>query len=146
MDEREDGRMNNWAFRTMIVTAADAPLARQIAETLSPEAGANMWISGLSADGTEPATHYVSTGAISPEFAALMPEQFWAYDSETDAWTMTDTIPGDPATLHGLCVAAGMTVTLGEIEAVFTHSDVTQQEPFVAFGRMGLQLVQTAEM
>ena len=132
----------SWSFRTLIVTAADAPLARSIAVTLSPEGGKQMWIAGLSADGSEPATHFVSTGAISPEFAVLMPSQTWEQD-ENGTWTMTDSVPGDAAMLHGLCVAAGMTVTLQDIEAVFTASDVTEQEPGVALTRLGLQAVQT---
>jgi hypothetical protein len=134
--------MSTWAFRTLIVTAADAPLARDIAVTLSPEGGKNMWLAAYSADGSEPATHYVSTGAISPEFAALMPDQTWEQD-ENGNWTMTDSVPGDAAMLHGLCVAAGMTVTLQDIDAVFTASDVTEQEPGVALTRLGLQAVQT---
>ena len=132
----------SWSFRTLIVTAADAPLARSIAVTLSPEGGKQMWIAGLSADGSEPATHFVSTGAISPEFAVLMPSQTWEQD-ENGTWTMTDSVLGDAAMLHGLCVAAGMTVTLQDIEAVFTASDVTEQEPGVALTRLGLQAVQT---
>jgi len=132
----------SWSFRTLIVTAADAPLARSIAVTLSPEGGKQMWIAGLSADGSEPATHFVSTGAISPEFAVLMPSQTWEQD-ENGTWTMTDSVPGDAAMLHGLCVAAGMTVTLQDIEAVFTASDVTEQEPGVALTRLGLQAVQS---
>ena len=137
----------SWSFRTLIVTAADAPLAREIAVTLSPEGGKNMWLAGLSADGSEPATHFVSTGAISPEFAVLMPSQTWEWvtdeNGENGTWTMTDSVQGDAAMLHGLCVAAGMTVTLQDIEAVFTASDVTEQEPGVALTRLGLQAVQT---
>lgn len=134
----------SWSFRTLVVTSADAPLARDIAVTLSPEGGKNMWIAGLSADGGEPATHYVSTGAISPEFAILMPSQTWALD-EDGTWTMTDIVPGDPVALHGLCVAAGMTVTLADIQAVFLTSDVTEQEPGVALTRRGLVAVQSNE-
>jgi len=134
--------MSLWSFRTLIVTAADAPLARDIAVTLSPEGGKQMWLAGLSADGSEPATHFVSTGAISPEFAVLMPSQTWEQD-ENGTWTMTDSVPGDAEMLHGLCVAAGMTVTLQDIESVFTASDVTEQEPGVALTRLGLQAVQS---
>ena len=129
--------MSLWSFRTMIVTAADAPLARSIAETLSPEGGKNMWLAGLSADGTEPATHYVSTGAISPEFAALMPDQTWEQDEDGN-WTMTASTPGDPVALFNLCVAAGMAVTQQEINDVFANSDVTEQDPQVALGRLNL--------
>ena len=134
------------SFRTMIVPVTNVQLARDIAATLSPTGGVGMWTTGLSSDGNEPASHFISTGIINEEFAVLMPEQMWAYDSETDAWTMTDSVPGDPATIHGLCVAAGMVVTLADVQAVFTAADVTAQEPFVALGRMGLGLVQEPEV
>lgn len=133
------------AFRTMIVPAANVQLARDIAITLSPAGGVAMWTTGLSADGSEPATHYVSTGIINEQFAVLMPEQMWQ-QQEDGSWTMTDSVPGDPATIHGLCVAAGMTVTLADVQAVFTAADVTVQEPFAAMGRMGLQLVSSGDV
>ena len=50
-------------FRTMIITAADAPLARSIANMFAGSEQ-HMWISGLSADGSEPATHFISTGWV----------------------------------------------------------------------------------
>lgn len=134
--------MTDWAFRTLITTAATTPLARDIAATLSP-AGANMWITGLSATGNAPATHYVSTGLISPEFAALVPEQTWEQDENGD-WTQTGSTPGDPVLCYQMCVAAGMSVTQAQIDAVYAAADVTAQEPFVAFGRLGLVMVQEA--
>ena len=134
--------MADWAFRTLITTAATTPLARDIAATLSP-AGANMWLTGLSATGNAPATHYVSTGLISPEFAALVPEQVWEQDENGD-WAQTGSTPGDPVACYQLCIAGGMTVTQAEVDAVYAAADVTEQEPFVAFGRLGLVMVQEA--
>ena len=131
-----------WDFRTLITTAATTPLARDIAATLSP-AGANMWLTGLSATGNAPATHYVSTGLISPEFAALVPEQTWEQD-ENGNWVQTGSTPGDSVLCYQMCVAAGMTVTQAEVDAVYAAADVTAQEPFVAFSRMGLKMVQEA--
>jgi hypothetical protein len=133
--------MADWAFRTLITTAATTPLARDIAATLSPTAGQNMWLTGLSATGNAPATHYVSTGLISPEFAALVPEQMWEQDENGD-WVQTGSTPGDPVACYDLCVASGMTVTQAQVNAVYAASDVTQQEPFVAFSRLGLLMVQ----
>ena len=133
--------MADWAFRTLITTAATTPLARDIAATLSPSGGQQMWLTGLSATGTAPATHYVSTGLISPEFAALVPEQTWEQDENGD-WVQTGSTPGDPVLCYQMCVAAGMSVTQAEVDAVYAAADVTAQEPFVAFGRMGLKMVQ----
>jgi hypothetical protein len=130
-----------WSFRTLITTAATTPLARDIAATLSPTAGQNMWLTGLSATGNAPATHYVSTGLISPEFAMLVPEQMWEQDENGD-WVQTGSSPGDPVMCYEMCVAGGLTVTQAQVNAVYAAADVTQQEPFVAFARMGLLMVQ----
>jgi len=130
-----------WSFRTLITTAATTPLARDIAATLSPTAGQNMWLTGLSATGNAPATHYVSTGLISPEFAALVPEQVWEQDANGD-WVMTSSTPGDPVACYDLCIAGGLTVTQAQVNAVYAAADVTEQEPFVAFARLGLLMVQ----
>ncbi len=131
----------DWSFRTLICTAATTPLARDIAATLSPTGGQNMWLTGLSATGNAPATHYVSTGLISPEFAMLVPEQVWEQDENGD-WVMTSSTPGDPVLCYQMCVAGGLTVTQAQVDAVYAAADVTQQEPFVAFARLGLQMVQ----
>jgi len=130
-------------FRTMIVPAANAPLARQIAETVAPVAGLGMWQSMLSADGSEPATHYVSTGYIGPEWEILMPLQTW---EEIDGvWTQTDAEPGNAVQLHGILQQLGSDITLAQIVDLYGAADVTTQEPFTAFSRMGLQQVQVAE-
>ena len=133
--------MADWAFRTLITTAATTPLARDIAATLSPAGGQQMWLTGLSATGNAPATHYVSTGLISPEFAALVPEQVWEQDANGN-WVQTGSTPGDPVLCYQMCVAAGMSVTQAQVNAVYAAADVTAQEPFVAFSRMGLKMVQ----
>ena len=133
--------MADWAFRSLVTTAATTPLARDIAATLSPTAGQNMWLTGLSATGNAPATHYVSTGLIGPEFAALVPEQMWEQDENGD-WVQTGSTPGDPVACYDLCIAGGLTVTQAQVNAVYAAADVTVQEPFVAFGRLGLLMVQ----
>lgn len=127
-------------FRTLILPAAVTPLAREIAATLSP-GGAGMWSTGLSPTGEEPATHFISTGLISPEFAFMVPDQTWE-QGEDGAWTQTGSTPGNPDAVHAACTAAGMEVTLAEVEAVFAVSDVTEHEPFTVLGRLGLVLVQ----
>jgi hypothetical protein len=100
-----------------------------------------MWLTGLSATGNAPATHYVSTGLISPEFAALVPEQVWEQDANGD-WVQTGSSPGDPVMCYEMCIAGGLTVTQAQVDAVYAAADVTEQEPFVAFARLGLLMVQ----
>lgn len=112
-----------WAFRTMIVPAALAELARALAAGLSP-AGVGMFTSGLSADGSEPSTHFVSTGKIEDTFAPLLQ---------------------DGAAMYAACVAAGANVSQAQCDALVAASDVSEEPPFDAFARLGLQLVQPEE-
>lgn len=125
------------SFRTLIIQAADAPLARQIA-ALSP-GGEGMWKTGLSPSGTAPATHYVSTGLIPEGFAAVCPEQFWEWQGDT--WVMVGETPGDPVFVYEMCQQGGVQATVAEIDRLFADSDVTAQEPFTAFGRLGLTII-----
>ena len=129
-------------FRTLIVPAADAPLARQIAVTLSPSGGSNMWVQGLSPTGEPPATHYVSTGLIGPDFAALVPCTFWELDEAGD-WVQTGSEPGNAGLVVYACAAAEPPLihTEAQVQGVMDRSDISPQEPFVAFSRLGLQLV-----
>ena len=108
----------------MILPAALAPLAQDLAEGLAGPAGAGMWTTGLSADGSEPATHYVSTGMIEDQFAAAL--------TDADA-------------LYAACQAAGASVTQEQCEALVAESDVSADAPFDAFARLGLQIIQPSE-
>ena len=107
-------------FRTLIVPAALTPLASALAAGLSPEGGNNMFATGLSPTGETPATHYVSTGHIGERFAECI---------------------ADAEALHAACVEAGASVTLAQCGALVSQSDVSEEEPFVAFDRLGLVLL-----
>ncbi len=129
-------------FRTLIVPAADAPLARQIALTLSPVGGSGMWLAGLSPSGQEPATHFVSTGLIGPDFAMLVPCTFWAVDEDGD-WIVTGSEPGNASLVVLACAAVDppLQLTEAEVQGIMDRADISEQEPFTAFSRMGLQLI-----
>ena len=127
-----------YIFRTLIIAAAGAPLARTIAAAFG--GGPDMWVTPLSASGSDPASHYISTGYIPAEFVAMCPMATWALDEDGN-WVQTDYYPGDAAAVYGFCQQAGLPYTLAEIEGVFSRSDVSQQEPFVAMGRLGLQII-----
>lgn len=127
-------------FRTMIVSAADADLARTIAATLDPANSSGMFETGLSATGTAPATHYVSTGYVSDAFAAPLPFQVW--EQVDGNWLLVESQPGDAWGVAAMCQEDGLEVTPDQVEVLFEGSDITDQEPFTAFGRLGLQLVQ----
>ncbi len=110
----------SWVFRTLIVAASQAPLARSLTAGIAGPSGEGMFTTGLSASGNAPATHFVSSGKIQDNFAALL----------TSA----------PA----IVAASGGQVTLAQAQALLNASDISAEKPFPAFARLGLQLVQVA--
>ena len=137
-------------FRTMIITAADAPLIRDIADMFagSPQ---HMWQTGLSTDGKAPATHYIATGYVPEGYQAMAPWQEWKQNPETGQWVMVDSYPGRPDIVFGACQQPipdsdppqpKVPCTLAQVEGAFQRSDMTSQDPWVAMGRLGLQIVQ----
>lgn len=134
-----------YCFRSLIVPDANVALARQLAETLAGSAGAGMWTTPLSPTGTEPATHWISTGLLGSDFAALLP--LWEYHQDDDGtWTDYEVSPGQPETIVYLAAEQGLTVSLADVEALLNAADVTEQEWPVACGRLGLQMVQENEV
>ena len=131
-------------FRTMVVPAAHVSLARSLCAL--DEGGAGMFTAGLSATGAEPATHYVSTGCVPPTLASTAPMQVWER-SATGSWKKTASEPGSPEAV--LAAAQGaeppVPVTLAKIKALFAAADITTQDPWTAFGRLGLTLCSPAE-
>ena len=127
----------------MIVAADKVQLARDICATLAPSGGAMMFETSLSATGQAPATHYVSTGYIDADFANLMPLVTW-YELD-GKWESFQVSPGMPAVVAALCAEAGYTTTEADVAALFAVSDVSEQEPFTAFARLGLSMVQANE-
>jgi hypothetical protein len=126
-------------FATLIVTAADAPTSRSIAAAFGP-GGVGMWVTPLSMSGQEPATHYISSGYISAEYVALSPMATWEL-TEQGSWVQSAYYGGDAATVALYAGQAGLGVTQAEVEAIFSHSDVSAQEPFVAMSRLGLKII-----
>ena len=130
-------------FRTMIITAADAPLVRSIADMFAgcPQ---HMWQTGLSTDGKAPATHYIATGYVPEGYQVMAPCQWWEQDPKTGQWVKTNSYPGRPDIVYGACQQAQPPVecTLDDIEVLFASADMTPQDPWVAMQRLGLQIVQ----
>jgi hypothetical protein len=139
-------------FRTMIVTAADAPLARSLAAGIDPAHSSGMWTTALaSADAPTVPTHYISTGFVAEAFASVLPLATWAYEQpdpeQPGTWTRTAYEPGDAASVAQRAGEADppIVVTTEEVEALFLASDVTTEDPWVALGRLGLVLAQEEE-
>lgn len=135
--------MNPQVYRNMVVPADQVAPARAICATLAPSGGFAMFSVGLSPTGTPPATHYVSTGYIDADFAELMPLDVLEQDADGN-WISVGYFPGEPAVVAQLCTETGFEVTEAQVADLFAASDVTTQEPFVAFSRMGLVMVQEA--
>lgn len=139
-------------FRTMIVPAADAPLARQLAAAIDPGSSSDMWITPLAPTPTAIIpTHYVSTGWVSETFAAPLPLAEWTYQATDDTgaswiWVRTGYLPGNPDAVVAAAAALDppLMVTEADVTALFAAADVTTEDPWVAFGRLGLVMVTDA--
>jgi hypothetical protein len=103
----------------MIVPTSLVPLARSLGAGLSP-AGMGMFTTPLSPTGEEPATHYVSSGAIEPQFTQAI---------------------SSPENLFALCQEAQFPVTLDQCTALINNSVVSTDNPFIIFEQMGLKII-----
>ena len=131
-----------YTFRTFIVPAAVVDMARAMCVGLAGPAGDGMFTTELSATGSAPATHFVSSGPISDEMAALLPLTTVTQDADGNA--IVSTAPGDPAYVVELAAQAGITVTVEQVAGLLAAVDVSEQAPFEAMARLGLKLVQRA--
>ena len=130
----------SYIHRTIIIPASVQPNARALCKGLAGVAGDGMFTTGLSATGTAPATHFVSSGPISDEMAALLPLTTVTQDAEGN--DVISTAPGDPAYVVELAAQAGITVTVEQVAGLLASVDVSDQAPFDAMARLGLKLVQ----
>ena len=108
-----------WTHRTIIVPAPVVEPARMACEALAGAGGSGMFTAPLSATGELPATHWISSGLIEQDFAALL--------ANPDALTAVATAAGlDPAPLVAIVAA----------------SDISEDPADVALARLGLQMCQ----
>jgi len=134
-------------FRTLIVPAPDAPEARRIAQGIDPANYSYMWRTPLSMTGDEPATHYISTGYVSDAFAVMAPCTEWQWQQDPadpqapGQWVQTSYYPGRPDIVVARCAEVDVEVTEQEVEALFARADSSEQEPFIAMSRLGVQMV-----
>jgi hypothetical protein len=126
-------------FRTMILPASVALMGREIASLAG--GGDAWWTTPLSASGTAPATHFISTGMIPAHIVQMLPLQKWEQNGSS-VWIKTASSPGQSQPLHGFLLSRGVTAySLAQIEAMMAAADVTEQPPFTAMGRMGLTII-----
>ena len=133
-----------YAHRTIIVPAAFRQLAQGLCEAIAEgDAGKGMFTTGLSADGTEPATYYISSGPIATEFGDLLPLTTLTYAEEE---TTETTRPGNVEAVEAMAAQAGIDLPPGAIAALFAAIDVSAQGPFEAMARLGLSFSQESEV
>ena len=119
----------------MIVPDSIVTTVRSLADSFGP-AASGMWETPLSADGNLPATHWISSGLIGDDFAAIMPYSHFV----DDVWV---TEPYSAAAFVALAEASGVTAPPVEaIEQIMGMVDVSDQDAFTAMSRLGLQMVQ----
>lgn len=129
--------MTMYVNRTMILPAANAPLARALAAHLAGPPGEGMWVVGLSADGTEPATHYVSSGDVAEEFGPLLTDADALWGAVQAAMQTGMAQPANaPALTQATCEALVAAVEVVKLE---------DESPFDTFARLGLELVRETE-
>ena len=133
--------MSTYTHRTIIVPAAFQQLAQALCEAAAEgDAGAGRFTTGLSATGSLPATHYISSGPIYESFADLLPLTTVEYEQEDSAET---TRPGNVEVVEAIALQAGFTLPPGTIAALFDAIDVTEAWTVgEAMARLGLVMVQ----
>ncbi len=126
--------------RTFIIPASVQGKAQALCKGLAGVAGDGMFVVGLSASGNAPATHYISAGPISSDMAALLPCTSVTTDAEGKQ--TVSTTPGMPEAVPALAPKDGLRTTKTKITALYAAIDVSDQPPFEAMARLGLQIVQ----
>lgn len=125
----------------IIVPAPYQTLAQQLCEAIAEgDAGKGMFTTGVSPDGSEPATHYFSSGYIDDAFAALLPLTTPSDEGDT-------TRPGQVEVVEGMAAAAGFDLPPGTIGALFSAIDVTDYyavDLFTRLAQLGLSIAQEA--
>ena len=109
--------MTQYTHRTIIVPAAFQQLAQGLcAAAAEGDAGKGMLTTPLSETGTEPASHYISSGPIAAEFGDLLP--LTTFDEEGQPTTR----PGDVATVEPSQIKPASRCPQGRLPRSLTQS------------------------
>ena len=132
-----------WTHRTIIVPATHAEAARTACAGLAGPGGSGMFTTPLSATGTLPASHYISSGLIEDQFASLLPLTTVVH---TDGTPSTSSQPGNAVLTAQLAADAGLPFTEEGISMLFAAVDVSEQPAEDALGRLGLRMITETEV
>lgn len=103
----------SWIYRTLVVPAPLAEQVKGLCAILAGAAGESMFTTALSSTGSLPATHYISAGMISEEFASLLPLNGQG---------------GDVNHLVSLAASAGTNISYEVLEAILNASIVSDED------------------
>lgn len=135
--------MSQYTHRTIIVPAAFQQLSQGLcAAAAEGDAGKGMFTTGLSATGALPATHYISSGYIFNDLAALLPLTTVEPSTVAGSPATVTERPGNVPVVEGLAAQAGITLPPGTVAALFGAIDVTELDPWDAMARMSLTIAQ----
>lgn len=117
----------NYEFATVIITTAVAVNLRKLSQMLDRGETDGMFAVGLSATGSLPATHYISTG--------MVPEAYVnAITNETRLFNIAKKAYADEG--------ATFPFTQAQVTNALSKCDVSEDNPFAAMDRMGLKMIQ----
>lgn len=123
---------------TIVLPKAAQALAQGLCVAAAGEAGAGMFTTGLNATGKGEATHYISSGPIEDTFADMLPLTTIEIVREEAVATKT---AGNIAAVLGIVESTGSGVPESTITNLFAQLDVSEQPPFTAMARLGLQVI-----
>ena len=109
-----------WVHKTIIVADAVVQQARQLCSSLAGQGGCGMYETALSADGTLPASHWISSGLILQDFATMLE---------------------NTAIVYGAAEQAGIELPQGSVEAILSMCDISDEQAEAALARLGLTYV-----
>ena len=119
-------------LRTIIVPANQVGVGRQLGVEIDPH-GHGMFVSGLSANGLPPASHYVSSGLMDESFASSLNSGL-SLHSATVAGAARQNIPKVATEQDAVNIVATAVVHDG------THNG-NPETPHELFARLGLKIV-----
>lgn len=124
--------MITYTHRFMVVPVANVATAREVAKVIANSVGVGsadgMWNAGLSATGLAPTTHYISSGMIDANFAALLGDASATFSAYQSCGGVVSTL-ADITTLYAACPIG-----------TFIRSDAFQQE-LSCIQALGLKLI-----
>ena len=115
----------NWQHRTLIVPIDLAEPARAACMALTGSASEGLFTTPLYPEGGTEPTHAISSGYIAGEFADLLP---------------CGDQPGNIEALLELLKSVEFPITTEELTQLLSIIDISEEEAYVAMGRLGLSL------